>query len=134
MPGSAKVTAGAFNPTVVVENNVAAVSALLERLREEERTQFYVDQVARMQRKLDRVEGEVAAAREALVTAEAELEAEQARVARVIAERERIEALPEDQRELARQAARDQEAAERAARRARDAEARARAKAAAASN
>jgi hypothetical protein len=128
---TAEGSATAHDATIKVENSVAALEAALAEAREYEKTQFFVDAVAKAQAKVEKAQADVAGAREALANAKAELEAEHARVREAKTEADRIAALPEAERALAIAAAEDQKAAERAARRERDAEARAKAKAAA---
>ena len=74
--------AGSANDAAVLaQNNVAALEAALVIARERAKSQFFVDQVARMEAKVARAVEEVAGAQEALATAQVELAAEKERVA-----------------------------------------------------
>ncbi len=72
MVESAGAKAQAHDPTIQVENSVAALEAALAAAREEAKSQFFVDQVSRMEFKVEKAKAALADAEAALVAAKAE--------------------------------------------------------------
>lgn len=67
-------TATAHPATVVVENSVEALTAALAEAREAAEHRALIENVAKMEAKVERARRELAAAEEALAAARAELE------------------------------------------------------------
>lgn len=80
----------AHGATISVENTPAALEAALAAAREQAKSQFFVDQVARAENKLERAKAEVEAAKQSLANAKEELAAEKDRV-KAEAERRKAE-------------------------------------------